>query len=113
MIKVIDNNKVKIHSNSNQKTSKKLTDEQKTITNPTQNTNIPSGMLSEGQQEVRQNSSNDENGFENLFPSISFIQSLTRSYVEDVHRLFEFSDNKEEPCCCRNINTGIERKCMS
>ena len=33
--------------------------------------------MPEGQQEVRQNPSNDENAFENLFPSITFIQSLT------------------------------------
>ena len=68
-------------------------------------------MIPEGQQEVRQNPSNDENGFETLFPSINFIQSLTGSYVEDVHRLFESSlENEEEPCCSKNINPVIERK---
>ena len=46
-----------------------------------------------------------------LFPSINFIQSLTGSYVEDVHRLFESSlKSEEEPCCSRNINPVIERK---
>ena len=60
---------------------------------------------------MRQNPSNDENGFENLFPAINFIQSLTGSDVEDVHRLLESSlENEEEPCCSRNINPAIERK---
>ena len=53
-------------------------------------------MISEGLQEVRQNPSNDENRFENLLPSINFIQSLTGSYVEDVHRLLESSLENEE-----------------
>ena len=68
-------------------------------------------MISEGQQEEWQNPSNDENVFENLFPSINFIQSLTGSDVEDEHRLFESSlQNEEEPCCNRNINPVMERK---
>ena len=110
-LKVIDDNNVTIHGNSNQTISDQLTHEQSTNTNPTQNTNIPSLLISEGQQEVRQNPSNDENGFENLFPSINFIQSLTGSDVKDVHRLLESSlENEEEPCCSRNINPVIERK---
>ena len=68
-------------------------------------------MTSEGQQEEWQNPSNDENVFENLFPSINFNQSLTGSDVEDEHRLFESSlQNEEEPCCSRNINPVMERK---
>ena len=109
-LKVIDVNKVAIHGNSNQTISNQLTHEQNTNTNPTQNTNVPSLLISEGQQGVRQNP-DDENGFENVFPSINLIQSLTGSDVEDVHRLFESSlENEEEPCCSRNINPVIERK---
>ena len=48
-------------------------------------------LIYEGQQEVRQNLSNDENGFENLFPLMNFIKPLKRSDVEDVHRLFDSS----------------------
>ena len=60
---------------------------------------------------MRQNPSNDENAFENLFPSITFIQSLTGSDVEDVYGLSESSlEKEEEPCCRRNINPVIERK---
>ena len=81
-LKVIDDNNVTIHGNSNQTISDQLTHEQSTNTNPTQNTNIPSLLISKGQQEVRQSPSNDENGFENLFPSINFIQSLTGSDVK-------------------------------
>ena len=85
--KMIDDNEVTIHSNWNQTISNQLTHQQSTDTNSTQNTNRPSYLLFEGQQQVRQNPSNDEDGYENLFPSIKFIQSLTGSYVEDVHRL--------------------------
>ena len=68
-------------------------------------------MIPEGQLEVGQNPSNNENGFEDLFPSINFIQSLTGSDVEDMHRFFESSlENQEEPCFSRNINPVIERK---
>ena len=110
-LKVIDDNEVTIQGNSNQTISNQLTHQQNTNTNPTQNTNIPSLLISQGQQEVRQNPSNDRDGFEDLFPSISFIQSLTGSYVEDVHRLFESSvENEEEQCCSRNINHVIARK---
>ena len=76
--------------------------------------NIPSLLTSEGKQKVRQNPSIYENGFENLFPSINFIQSLQKgSDVEDIPRLFESSfEKEEEPCCSRNININpvIERK---
>ena len=109
-LKVTDENKVAIHGNSNQTISNQLTHEQNTNTNLTQNTNIPSLLITKGQQGVRQ-SPDDENGFENLFPSINFIQSLARSDAEDVHRLFESSlENEEEPCCSRNINPVMERK---
>ena len=68
-------------------------------------------MISEGQQEEWQNPSNDENVFENLFPSINFIKPSTGSDVEDVHRLFKYLlKNDEEPCCSRNINPVMERK---
>ena len=76
--KFIDD-KVTIHDNSNQTIFNQLTHEQNTDTNPTQKTNIPSILISEGQQEVRENPSNYENGFENLFPSINFNESLTGS----------------------------------
>ena len=111
-LKVIDDNKVTIHGNSNQTISNQLTHEQNTNTNPTLNTNIRSILISKGQQEVRQKPSNDEDdGFKNLFPSINFIQSLMGSYVEDIHILFESSlEKEEEPCCSRNINSVIERK---
>ena len=110
-LKVIDDNKVTIHGNSNQTISNQLTHEQNTNTNPTQNTNIPLLLISKSQQKVRQNPCNDKNGSENLFPSINFIQSLTGSYVEDIHRLFESSlVNEEEPCCSKSINPVIERK---
>ena len=50
-LKVIDDNKVTIHGNSNQTISNQLTHQQHTNTNPTQNTNIPSLLISEGQQQ--------------------------------------------------------------
>ena len=112
--KMIDENEVTIHSNWNQTISNQLTHQQNTDTNPTQNTNRPSFLLFEGQKQVRQNPSNErvmKNCYENLFPSINFIQSLTGSYVEDVNRLTKSSvKNKEDPCCSRNINPVIERK---
>ena len=59
---------------------------------------------------MRQNP-DDVNRFENVFPSFNFIQSLTRSDVEDVHKLFKSSlKNVERPCCSRNINPVIKRK---
>ena len=42
-------------------------------TNPTENTNIPSLLISKIQDEVRQNLSNDENAFGNLFPAVNGI----------------------------------------
>ena len=60
---------------------------------------------------MRQNPFSDENGFQNFFLSINYIQYLTRSDVKDVHRLFESSlENEKEPCCSSNINPVIEQK---
>ena len=96
-LKVIDDNKVTIHDNLDQTISNQLIHEQNTNSNPTQ-----------GQQEVRLTLPMMKMV---LFPSVNFIQSLTGSYVEDVHRLFESSlKSEEEPCCSRNINPVIERK---
>ena len=68
-------------------------------------------MISKGQQEVTSNRSNNENGFENLYPSINFIQSLTGSYAEYVHRLFKsLLENQEEPRCIRNLNPVIKQR---
>ena len=54
-LKVIDDNKVTIHDNLDQTISNQLIHEQNTNSNPTQ-----------GQQEVRLNPSNDEDGFVSL-----------------------------------------------
>ena len=60
---------------------------------------------------MRQNPFSDENGFQNFFLSINYIQYLTGSVVKDVHRLFESSlENEKEPCCSSNINPVIEQK---
>ena len=60
---------------------------------------------------MKQNPSNDENGFKNLFFSIKFIQSLMGSDVEDEHSIFKSSlENEEQPCCSKTVNTVIERK---
>ena len=48
-LKDIDDNKVTIHGNSNQIISYKLWHEQNTKTNSTQNTNVLSVVVSEGQ----------------------------------------------------------------
>ena len=51
-LKVIDDNKVTIHGNSNQIISYQLWPEQNAKTNSTQNTNILSVVVSKGQKEV-------------------------------------------------------------
>ena len=92
-------------------TTNQLTHEQNTNTNPKQNTNILSLLNYEGLQEVTQNLTNNKDGFKNLFPSINFIQSLWRVFVEDVHRSFEsLVENEEEPCCSKNVNPVIGPK---
>ena len=55
-----------IPGNSNQTISNQLKHQQNTNTSATENNNIPSLLVSEGQQEVRQNPSNHENEFENF-----------------------------------------------
>ena len=59
-------NKVTIHGNSNQTISNQLKHQQSTNTSPTENKKIPSFLVSQGQQEVRQNPSNGEDGFESF-----------------------------------------------
>ena len=59
-------NKVIIHGYSIQAISHKLKYQQSTNTGPTENKKILSLLISEGQQEVRQNPSIDEDGFENF-----------------------------------------------
>ena len=59
-------NKVTIHGNSNQTISNQLKHQQSTNTSPTESKKIPSFLVSQGQQEVRQNPSNGEDGFESF-----------------------------------------------
>ena len=65
-------------------------------TNHTQNTNKPSLLISKIQDEVRQNLSNDENAFGNLFPSVNGIFNgiISRRRIDYSNLHWKMSKNR-------------------